>query len=186
MNFGDRMALVARVLPYVARRPAFALKGGTALNLFFRELPRLSVDIDLVFLPITPYHEARQSIFRQLNKIAADIRSKKVSECQIVAPGHASERLLSIQFRHRGKQIKVEVNPVARARCGLQRYGAARTRRSYDSATWRIGSPPLKTSTRRKSVLRLADSISATSSISKNYLRTRGLIGSCLELFWCI
>lgn len=50
----DQARLVARVLPYIRRRQDFALNGGTAINLFIRALPRLSVDIDLVFLPINP------------------------------------------------------------------------------------------------------------------------------------
>lgn len=41
--------LLMRVLPYVAKEDCFALKGGTAINLFVRDLPRLSVDIDLTF-----------------------------------------------------------------------------------------------------------------------------------------
>ena len=45
-------ALLIRVLPHVARGEGFALKGGTAINLFIRNMPRLSVDIDLTYLPI--------------------------------------------------------------------------------------------------------------------------------------
>jgi hypothetical protein len=44
--------LLLKILPIVAKEPCFAIKGGTAINLFLRDLPRLSVDIDLVYLPI--------------------------------------------------------------------------------------------------------------------------------------
>jgi predicted nucleotidyltransferase component of viral defense system len=44
--------LLLRVMPAVAAEPCFALKGGTALNFFIRDLPRLSIDIDLSYLPI--------------------------------------------------------------------------------------------------------------------------------------
>ena len=44
--------LLIRLLPFIAQEDCFALKGGTAINLFVRDLPRLSVDIDLVYLPI--------------------------------------------------------------------------------------------------------------------------------------
>lgn len=47
-----QVALLVRVLPYVAGEAVFALKGGTAINLFYRDLPRLSVDIDLTYLPL--------------------------------------------------------------------------------------------------------------------------------------
>ena len=42
--YGRQLALLVRMLPIVAREPCFAIKGGTAINLFHRELPRLSVD----------------------------------------------------------------------------------------------------------------------------------------------
>ena len=44
--------LLLDVLPYVMQDSRLALKGGTAINLFYREMPRLSVDIDLCYLPI--------------------------------------------------------------------------------------------------------------------------------------
>lgn len=45
-------ALLVRTLPFVATETCFALKGGTAINLFLRDMPRLSVDIDLAYLPV--------------------------------------------------------------------------------------------------------------------------------------
>lgn len=50
--FYRQAELLVRALPCVARQPEFALKGGTAINFFFRNLPRLSVDIDLTYLPL--------------------------------------------------------------------------------------------------------------------------------------
>ena len=56
MAFSDvyhhQVRLLMRTLPYVAEESCFALKGGTAINLFIRNLPRLSVDIDLTYLPV--------------------------------------------------------------------------------------------------------------------------------------
>ena len=51
-DYAAQVALLVRILPYVAKEEIFALKGGTAINLFYRDLPRLSVDIDLTYLPI--------------------------------------------------------------------------------------------------------------------------------------
>jgi len=39
--------LMLKAIPHVAAEQCFALKGGTAINLFVRDMPRLSVDIDL-------------------------------------------------------------------------------------------------------------------------------------------
>ncbi len=44
--------LLLRILPFINRETVFALKGGTTINFFVRELPRISVDIDLVYLPV--------------------------------------------------------------------------------------------------------------------------------------
>lgn len=61
-RYTRQVRLLVRLLPIVAREPAFALKGGTAINLFIRNLPRLSVDIDLVFLPTHDRPEALTEI----------------------------------------------------------------------------------------------------------------------------
>ncbi|MDO8272682.1 MAG: nucleotidyl transferase AbiEii/AbiGii toxin family protein, partial [Gammaproteobacteria bacterium] len=50
--YKDQVALLIRTLPHVADESCFALKGGTAINLFIRNMPRLSVDIDLTYLPM--------------------------------------------------------------------------------------------------------------------------------------
>ena len=42
--------LLTEIAPVVFESGIFALKGGTAINLFLREMPRLSVDLDLVFI----------------------------------------------------------------------------------------------------------------------------------------
>jgi hypothetical protein len=47
-----QVTLLLNVLPEVAKEKCFALHGGTAINLFVRDMPRLSVDIDLTYLPI--------------------------------------------------------------------------------------------------------------------------------------
>jgi predicted nucleotidyltransferase component of viral defense system len=51
-EYRRKAALLIRIIPLVAEETSFALKGGTAINLFVRDMPRLSVDIDLTYLPI--------------------------------------------------------------------------------------------------------------------------------------
>jgi hypothetical protein len=53
-----QVGLLIRALPSVATEPCFALKGGTTINLFVRGLPRLSVDIDLTYLPVEPREQS--------------------------------------------------------------------------------------------------------------------------------
>jgi predicted nucleotidyltransferase component of viral defense system len=47
-----QVKLLLSTLPLLQRHECFALKGGTAMNLFIQDVPRLSVDIDLAFLPL--------------------------------------------------------------------------------------------------------------------------------------
>ena len=51
-GYRKQAALLIKVVPLVAVEPSFALKGGTAINLFLRDMPRLSVDIDLAYVPV--------------------------------------------------------------------------------------------------------------------------------------
>jgi predicted nucleotidyltransferase component of viral defense system len=50
--FFKQAQLMMRIMPFVEKETCFALKGGTAINFFLRDMPRLSVDIDLTYLPI--------------------------------------------------------------------------------------------------------------------------------------
>lgn len=51
-TYKRQVDLLIRTIPHVAEETCFALKGGTAINLFIRDLPRLSIDIDLTYVPI--------------------------------------------------------------------------------------------------------------------------------------
>ena len=68
MSFADeyvrQVALLVNIFPIVSYVPSFALKGGSAINLFYQDLPRLSVDIDLVYLPM----EKRDVAIENINK----------------------------------------------------------------------------------------------------------------------
>ena len=68
--FEGQVALLVRILPYVGTEACFALKGGTAINLFVRDLPRLSVDIDLVYLPIEDRETSLIGIRSALSRMA--------------------------------------------------------------------------------------------------------------------
>ncbi|PAW72502.1 MAG: hypothetical protein B9S26_13650 [Opitutia bacterium Tous-C4FEB] len=58
-------------MPFVNAEACFALKGGTAINFFVRDFPRLSVDIDLVYLPVEDRPTTLQGIGTALERIAA-------------------------------------------------------------------------------------------------------------------
>lgn len=48
-SYARQVRLLMAALPHVAKESCFALKGGTAINLFVQDFPRLSVDIDLAY-----------------------------------------------------------------------------------------------------------------------------------------
>lgn len=70
-----QVQLLLRVLPLITEEDCFALKGGTAINLFVRDFPRLSVDIDLVYLPKGSRKEALSAVSQALNRIATSIEN---------------------------------------------------------------------------------------------------------------
>ncbi len=74
--FFKQVRLLVALLPHVARQKSFALKGGTAINLFFRDMPRLSVDIDLAYLPVENREISLAGIDSALGTIIEDIESK--------------------------------------------------------------------------------------------------------------
>lgn len=67
-RYADRVRLLVEILPVLAREPRFALKGGTAINLFEHDLPRLSVDIDLAWLPVSDFAQDTKLIAAALSR----------------------------------------------------------------------------------------------------------------------
>ncbi|MBY2925047.1 nucleotidyl transferase AbiEii/AbiGii toxin family protein [Rhizobium leguminosarum] len=108
-----QVELLVRTLPFIARHEAFALKGGTAINLFYRDMPRLSVDIDLTYLPV----EDRQTTLKNIDTILDHIREdllrnlRNTGVQRIAGGGNNDTRLL---VRQGNVEIKVETSPVAR------------------------------------------------------------------------
>ena len=107
-------ALLVRVLPFIAEEEGLALKGGTAINLFLRDMPRLSVDIDLTYVPIEPFPESLASIelalLRTAKRIRAGIPRAHVTESRPEKEGTVTKLVPSSM----GVQIIIEVTPVMR------------------------------------------------------------------------
>lgn len=68
-SFSEQVRLLVAVLPLVAKEDCFALKGGTAINLFVRDLPRLSVDIDLAYIPVQDRDSSLDAIDAAMKRI---------------------------------------------------------------------------------------------------------------------
>ncbi len=106
--------LMLRVMPHVAAEECFALKGGTAINLYVRDMPRLSVDIDLTYLPLEPRDTALANIGEALQRIATAIRRTvpgvTVQEIRARGAEHVSKLTVSTAEA----TIKIEPNLVLR------------------------------------------------------------------------
>lgn len=113
-TFSNQVQLLVNVLPSVATQPCFALKGGTALNLFVRDLPRLSVDIDLAYLPIADRESSLVGIDKALENITAEI-IRTIPNVKVNASlVHATDKRIKLLVSRNGVSIKVEVTPVLR------------------------------------------------------------------------
>ena len=108
-----QVRLLLSTLPTIAEETAFALKGGTAINLFHRDMPRLSVDIDLAYLPVADRPSSLRDIDETLDRIAAAIaaRNPRVGTRRIAGGGDGDTRIIVSDGR---AQVKIETSPVMR------------------------------------------------------------------------
>lgn len=112
-TYRAQVDLLLQVLPLVAKEESFALKGGTAINLFVRDMPRLSVDIDLTWLGLEDRTTALAGITEALHRIKSRVENT-ISNCRatIVPQSDGQEAKLTCQTPK--AQIKIEVNTTIR------------------------------------------------------------------------
>lgn len=108
-EYKNQVKLLLDVLPEVAKEKSFALHGGTAINLFIRNMPRLSVDIDLTYLPIEDRQTTIVNIEQSLTRIKESI-TKKIPGLSATLKKDIGKLLISTKEA----SIKLEVNLVGR------------------------------------------------------------------------
>lgn len=108
-----QVALLLRVLPFVAEERCFALKGGTAINLFVRDFPRLSVDIDLVYLGDDSRDAALNAVAEALDRIADAIETA-LPDVEITRVYQGKADALRLIVSEGGSTVKIELSPVLR------------------------------------------------------------------------
>ncbi|WP_257284015.1 nucleotidyl transferase AbiEii/AbiGii toxin family protein, partial [Endozoicomonas sp. SESOKO1] len=111
--FYKQVQLLLQVLPFISKHSCFALKGGTAINLFVRNLPRLSVDIDLVYLPLKERNEALSDIKKALREVSDNLQAT-LQGIDVTEAYKDKEDALRLIVQRSGVQIKVELSPVLR------------------------------------------------------------------------
>lgn len=113
-TYRQQVALLIRTIPFVAKETAFALKGGTAINLFVRNMPRLSVDIDLSYLPVEDHATSLAAIDAAMLRIAERIEAG-IPGAKVNPSRSADEKIVTkLIVRAGGVQIKIEITPVLR------------------------------------------------------------------------
>ena len=111
--YAQKVDLLLRLLPLVMEEKVFAVHGGTAINLFLRNLPRYSVDIDLTYIPLADRKKSIDDINSHLKSISE--KARKAFPGMHIIPNYATCKLLC---EYRGKQVKVEVNQTKRGVVG--------------------------------------------------------------------
>lgn len=111
-QYVDAVRLLLAVAPVIFESPRFALKGGTALNLFVQDLPRLSVDIDVVF---TDHVMERESALIAIGNDLQTAKAKldRMGYSATVRKTHKGDEV-KLLVANQASQIKVEVNFVFR------------------------------------------------------------------------
>lgn len=106
--------LMLQILPFVMKYDCFALKGGSAINFFLRDLPRLSIDIDLTYLPIQNRETTILNISNSLKHIA-EMVSQSFRDLKII-PGKSlnSDLWNGIIMQSDGALVKIEPNLIIR------------------------------------------------------------------------
>ncbi len=108
-SYKNQVALLISVIPDVAKEDCFSLHGGTAINLFYNDLPRLSVDIDLTYIPL----EDRKTSLANINLALERIKLSIEKTLKSVKVDHKRETS-KLYISSSSAQIKIEVNETKR------------------------------------------------------------------------
>jgi len=112
-TYKKQVALLIRIMPLVYKIKDFAVHGGTAINLFVKDMPRYSVDIDLTYLPIKNREESIKEINNHLNLLKQQIE-KAIPGIRVIP----KPAVLKLQCTFGGATVKIEVNGIKRGIIG--------------------------------------------------------------------
>ena len=115
-----QVELLIQCLPDIQKQTCFAIKGGTAINLFVRDMPRLSVDIDLTYLPVSNREEAFARLSASMAELTRDLK-RSIPGCRI-QPTHAQGVVTKLVVETADARIKIEPNTILRGSV----YGASK------------------------------------------------------------
>lgn len=108
-----QVELLLSVLPTIMEEKCFALKGGTAINFFWQDLPRLSVDIDLVYLPLEDRKKSLVEIDSALMRIKGRIQRIQPG-ARFIEKRISCGRCITLSVVNNDALVKIEPNTVLR------------------------------------------------------------------------
>jgi predicted nucleotidyltransferase component of viral defense system len=122
--YADTVRLLLTVAPEVFANEIFAMKGGTAINLFVQDMPRLSVDIDVVYIPWqTPRERALEEIGNEIDTIASrmirlgltarKLKSKDLGDTKLLIDNAETQVKIEVNVVFRGTVLPVERHPLS-------------------------------------------------------------------------
>lgn len=114
-EYRAQVALLLRIMPYVFRIKDFAVHGGTAINLFHRDMPRYSVDIDLTYIPL----EERMKSLAHINELLAGLKTDLLRYIPGIRIVHKTD-VWKLLCTLNGSMVKIEVNGTKRGLLGLE------------------------------------------------------------------
>lgn len=110
----DRVSLLVQMLPLLDTEPRFALKGGTAINLFEHDMPRLSVDIDVTWLPVQDYRVDAAQIGEAMEALCARFAAPPLRLQVRPSAGDAADAVNRLIASRGRTHVKIETTPVMR------------------------------------------------------------------------
>jgi hypothetical protein len=111
--YKKQVALLIRIMPLVYKFKDFAVHGGTAINLFVKNMPRYSVDVDLTYLPIKNREESLQEINNHLIALKQLIE-KAIPGIRVIH----KPAIWKLLCTHGDAMVKIEVNGTKRGIIG--------------------------------------------------------------------
>jgi hypothetical protein len=111
--FFKQADLLLRVLPHIEKDPDFGLHGGTAINFFVRDMPRLSVDIDLTYLLIESREETLTNITKKLRNLAKKLRNA-IPGVRIEEKEDKERNVSKLLVNYQSAIVKIEPNLIIR------------------------------------------------------------------------
>ena len=111
--YAQKVELLLRLIPIIMEEDVFAIHGGTAINLFLKDLPRYSVDVDLTYIPLADRATSIEDISLHLESIKE--KAERAFKGMHIVPNYTTSKLLC---EYHGRQVKIEVNQTKRGIVG--------------------------------------------------------------------